>query len=85
MKVVTLFSLPGKRFTWLNSALNTIWATFGNYDVIHLHGITAAWFAWFPQLFSNSSIVFTCHQLESHAASSHQAFWRLSFWLEKWQ
>lgn len=83
MKVVTLFSLPGKQFTWLNSALNTIWATFGNYDVIHLHGITAAWFAWFPQLFSNSSIVFTCHQLESHAAISHQAFWRLSFWLEK--
>jgi glycosyltransferase involved in cell wall biosynthesis len=83
MKVITLLSLPGKRFIWLNSALNSIWATFGNYDVIHLHGMAAAWFAWFPQMFSNSSIVVTFHQLESNVPRSYQKFRRLLPWLEK--
>jgi glycosyltransferase involved in cell wall biosynthesis len=83
MKVITLLSLPGKRFSWLNSALNTIWATFGNYDVIHLHGMVGAWFAWCPQMFSNSSIVVTFHQLESNATWSSKIFRRLLPWLEK--
>jgi glycosyltransferase involved in cell wall biosynthesis len=83
MKVITLLSLPGKRFSWLNSALNTIWATFGNYDVIHLHGMIGAWFAWFPQMFSSSSIVVTFHQLESNVTWSSKIFRRLLPWLEK--
>lgn len=83
MKVITLLSLPGKRFSWLNSALNTIWATFGNYDVIHLHSMVGAWFAWCPQMFSNSSIVVTFHQLESNATWSSKTFRRLLPWLEK--
>jgi glycosyltransferase involved in cell wall biosynthesis len=85
MKVVTLLALPGKRFNWLNSAIYTIWATFGKYDVIHLHGMAAAWFAWFPQMFSNSSIVFTCHQLESDTACawSDKKFRWLLPWLER--
>ncbi|MEY2858946.1 MAG: hypothetical protein RLZZ74_3259 [Cyanobacteriota bacterium] len=86
MKVITLLSLPGKRLSLLNSALNTIWATFGNYDVIHLHGMIAAWFAWFPQIFSNSSVVVTFHQLESlgsdDTSSCRKLLWLLP-WLEK--
>ena len=66
MKVIALPSFPGKRFRLLNSAINTAWATFGNYDIIHIHGIGAAWFTWFAQMFSDSSIIMTCHQLESN-------------------
>lgn len=83
IKIVSLFGLPCKGLSWLNSAFQTIWATFGNYDVIHFHSITAAWFAWFPQMFCNSSIVFTCHQLESNAARSDKTFRWLLLWLEK--
>jgi glycosyltransferase involved in cell wall biosynthesis len=83
MKVITLLSLPGKRLSLLNSAFSTIWATFGNYDVIHLHGMIAAWFTWFPQLFSNSSVVVTFHQLESSRTLSSRTFSWLLPWLEK--
>ncbi|MEM8677053.1 MAG: glycosyltransferase family 4 protein [Cyanobacteria bacterium P01_G01_bin.67] len=65
IRVIALLSIPGKQLNFLlNSALNTIWATLGNYDVIHIHGMASAWFSWFPQLFSGSSIVVTCHQLD---------------------
>jgi len=82
IKVIALPSFPDKRFKLLNSAINTVWATFGNYDVIHIHGIAAAWFAWFAQAFSNSSIIMTCHQLPNNMPS-HRAFYGLSAWLEK--
>ena len=83
MKVIVLPSFSSRRLRWLNSAVNTVWATFGKYDVIHLHGITAAWFAWFPQLFASSSLVVTCHQLEPSGFSSHKILRRLLPWLEK--
>jgi glycosyltransferase involved in cell wall biosynthesis len=83
MKVITLLSLPGKRLSLLNSAFSAIWATFGSYDVIHLHGVIAAWFAWFPQIFSNSSVVVTFHQLESPQTLSSRTFPWLLPWLEK--
>ena len=75
IKVISLFSIPGRHLNYLfNAALNTICATFGNYDVIHIHGIAAAWFAWVPQLFSNSSIVVTCHYLDCQPAKWHRMF-----------
>ncbi|MEM6614745.1 MAG: glycosyltransferase family 4 protein, partial [Cyanobacteria bacterium P01_C01_bin.72] len=83
MKVIALPSLPGKRLSLLNSALNTIWATFGKYDVIHLHGIAAAWFAWFPQMFGEASIIMTCHQLESADIRAYRIFRCLLPWLEQ--
>jgi len=82
MKIIALPSFPGKRLRLLNSAINTIWATFGNYDVIHIHGTTAAWFAWFARVFSNSSIIMTCHQL-SNPRGYDRAFLWLQPWLEK--
>ena len=82
MQVIALPSLSGEQFKLLNYAINTIWATFKGYDVIHIHGITAAWFAWFAQAFCNSPIIMTCHQLEP-ALIRHKAFRWLFSWLEK--
>ena len=75
MKIITLPALPGKQLRLFNSALNTIWATFGKYDVIHIHGIAAA--------FSNSSIVVTCHRLESMENWWYKTFCWLLPWIEK--
>lgn len=84
IRVISLLSLPGKQIDYLvNSALNTIWATFGNYDVIHIHGIIAAWFAWFPQLFSAAKIVVTCHQLDCQKAKGDQTVSWLLPWVER--
>lgn len=83
MKVIILPSLLGKQLDLLNLALNTICATFGKYDVIHIHGVVAGWFTWFPQLFSNSSIIITCHQLESNHTWKFKTFSWLLPWLEK--
>lgn len=84
IRVIALLSLPGKQLNCLfNSALNTIWATFGNYDVIHVHGLAAAWFTWFPQLFSTSPIIVTCHQLDCHKNKWHKMFHWLLPRLEK--
>ena len=83
MQIIALPSLPGKHFKLLNYAMNTVWVTFGRHDVIHIHGITAAWFAWFARVFSNSSIIMTCHQLESDFSSDRKAFRWLFPWLEK--
>ena len=83
MKVITLPSLSERRLSLTNVALATIWASFGNYDVIHFHGIAAAWFAWFAQLFSCSSIIVTCHQLESPEILSNPVCRWLLPWLEK--
>ena len=82
MKIIALPSFPGKRFRLLNAAINTIWATFGNYDVIHIHGTAAAWFAWFAQIFSSSSIIMTCHQLDNPRRCDRAFYW-LQPWLEK--
>ncbi|MEO1341199.1 MAG: glycosyltransferase family 4 protein [Cyanobacteria bacterium J06635_13] len=83
IKVIALPSFPGRRLSLFNSAFNLIWATFGKYDVIHIHGVAAAWFAWFPQMFSDSSIIMTCHQLETDDLRSHQLFRLLLPWIEK--
>ncbi len=80
VRLIALSSIPGRQLNHLfTTALNTIWASFGNYDVIHIHGIAAAWFAWFPQLFSNSSVIVTCHQLDCQPVKWHKIFhWLLS-------
>lgn len=83
MNVITLPSIPAKGLSLINVALATVCASFGKYDVIHFHGIAAAWFAWFAQLFSGSSIVVTCHQLESPQVLSNRVSRRLLPWLEK--
>ncbi|MEM7594508.1 MAG: glycosyltransferase family 4 protein [Cyanobacteria bacterium P01_A01_bin.83] len=76
IRIITLLSIPGTQSNFLlNSALNIICATFGKYDVIHVHNIASAWFLWFPQLFSDSSVVVTCHQLE-YRQSNWNRFWR---------
>ena len=75
IKLIALLSIPSKKLNLLfNSALNTIWATFGNYDVIHIHGIAAAWFCWFPQLVSPSPVIVTCHQLDTRQSKRHPWF-----------
>lgn len=84
IRVISLLSLPGAKFnSWFNSALNTIWATFGNYDVIHIHGLTTGWFTWFPRLFCSSSIIVTCHQLDCCKSKWHENFHWLLPRLEK--
>lgn len=65
VRVIALAPLPLKSTGFmLSSALSTVCATLGGYDVIHIQGIKAAWFSWFPQLFSGSKIVVTSHQLD---------------------
>lgn len=67
VRVITLRRLPLKHINYrLCSAFSAVWASFGNYDVIHIHGIKAAWFSWFPKLFSASKIVITIHQLDNN-------------------
>ena len=48
----------------LSSAFSTVWASLGNYDVIHFQSVSAAWLAWLARLFSNSKIIITAHQLD---------------------
>ncbi len=69
----------------LNAALSTIWASLGSYDVIHIQGTKAAWFSWFPQLFSNSKIVVTSHELNLNDNCSrwHKILNCLSSWMER--
>jgi glycosyltransferase involved in cell wall biosynthesis len=84
IKVIALLSLPGKKLDlFINSALNTIWATFGNYDVIHIHGLTSAWFAWFPQLFCQSKIIVTCQKLDYQKTQWRKTFHWFLPWIEK--
>lgn len=84
IKVISLLSIPGKKLNFLlNTAINTVWATFCNYDVIHIHGVAAAWFSWFPQLFSSSPVVVTCHQLDFRKHKWHRLFHWLLPRLEK--
>jgi glycosyltransferase involved in cell wall biosynthesis len=84
IKVIALFSLPGKKLDlFVNSALNTIWATFGNYDVIHIHGLVAAWFAWFPQLFCHSKILVTCQKLDFQKTKWRKIWHWFLPWIEK--
>jgi glycosyltransferase involved in cell wall biosynthesis len=84
IKVIALFSLPGKKLDlFVNSALNTIWATFGNYDVIHIYGLTSAWFAWFPRLFCHSKIIVTCQKLDCQKTQWRQIFHWFLPWIER--
>lgn len=81
IRVISLFSLPGKILDLLvSSALNTIWASFGDYDVIHIHGLKNAWFSWFPQLFSSSRIVVTCREKDWQQSKWSQ----IPDWLLRW-
>ena len=84
VKVIFLASLPGKYLNFLfSSALNLIWATFGNYDVIHIQGTKAAWFAWFPQLFFNSKVVVTIDRLDGYSNKLCKNWGWLLRWVEK--
>jgi glycosyltransferase involved in cell wall biosynthesis len=65
VRVIALASFPHQQISlMLSSALSTIWASLGDYDVIHLQSTKAAWFSWFPQLFSGSKVIITSHQLD---------------------
>lgn len=65
VRVISLVSLPHKQINFLFcSAISTIWASLGNYDVIHIHGAKAGWFAGFAQIFSRAKIILTNHQLD---------------------
>ena len=83
VRVIALSALPKHRSgLMLSSAISTIWASLGSYDVIHIHSMKAAWFSWFPQLFSGSKIIVTSHQLE---IEGEQTRWRKAFgWLSSW-
>ena len=86
VRVIALSTLPKhKSGLMLNSALGTVLAGLGGYDVIHIHGTRAAWFSWFPQLFSNSKVVVTTHKLDTGNARTgwHRAFSWLLSWIEK--
>ena len=80
VRVIALASLPFQQTGYmLNSAMSTLWASLGNYDVIHIQGMKAAWFSWFPYLFSGSKIIVTSHQLD---LEEPQTKWRKIFgWL----
>lgn len=84
VRIIALASLPRKHISFfLNSALSTIWASLGNYDVIHIQGTKAAWFAWFPQLFSGSKIVVTTHKLDLTRSKLQKTFRWLLPWIER--
>ena len=82
VRIIALSTLPKhKNGLMLSSALSTVLASLGAYDVIHIHGTKPAWFSWFPQLFSSSKVIVTSHQLNTNYASTgwHKAFyWLLS-------
>ena len=80
VRVIALASFPQKKIGFMfSSALSTVCASLGNYDVIHIQSTKAAWFSWFPRLFSGSKIIVTSHQLN---LDSHETKWRKVFhWL----
>ena len=80
VRIIALSTLPKhKNGLMFNSALSTVWASLGTYDVIHIHGTKPAWFSWFPQLFSSSKVIVTSHQLDTNYSS---AGWLKAFrWL----
>lgn len=84
IRVIALVSLPGKKLDfWLNSALNSICATVGNYDVIHFHDLNGAWFSWFTKLFSNSKVILTCKQLNYQKYQKRKFLDRLLISIER--
>jgi glycosyltransferase involved in cell wall biosynthesis len=65
VRVIALASFPRKQISFmLSSALSTIWASLRDYDVIHIQSTKAAWFSWFPQLFSDAKVIVTSHHLD---------------------
>lgn len=80
VRVIALASLPRRLNFLVSSALNTIWATLENYDVIHIQSMKAAWFSWFPQLFSTSKVIVTTHQLDCQPTKCR----KLARWLRPW-
>lgn len=65
VRVIALASLfPKQTGFLLSSACSTLWASLGGYDIIHIQSTKAAWFSWFPHLFSGSKIIITSHQLD---------------------
>ncbi|MGD1920761.1 MAG: glycosyltransferase family 4 protein [Pleurocapsa sp.] len=86
VRVIALAPLPPKQTGFmLSSAFSTVWARLGGYDVIHIQGVKAAWFSWFPHLFSNSKIIVTSHQLDiyCHHTKWDKVFCWLSSLMEK--
>ena len=65
IRVIALASISHQGLNlFINSALSIIWATFSNYDVIHIQGIKSAWLSWFTQLFSPAKVIVTSHTLD---------------------
>jgi len=84
IRIITLIPVSKNRiFFLLNQILNTIWATFGNYDVIHIYGIKVACFAWFPKLFSTAKLVVSCTRLEYQQNYPRRLYTIISRWAEK--
>ena len=84
VRVITLASFARQEVTFLiDSALSTVWASLGNYDVIHIQGMKAGWFSWFPQLFSTAKVVVTSHQLDCEKTRWRKTFRWLLPWIEK--
>ena len=84
IRFVALASLSNAQFNLLfNSAIGIIWATFGNYDVIHIQGVKAAWLSWLPRLFSRAKVIVTSHELDCRRQLYPQGLRWLCSWIEK--
>lgn len=84
IRIITLISASKNQiFFLLNQILNIIWATFGNYDILHIYGVPAAGFAWFPRIFSTAKIVVSCTQLEYLEHPQRKLNTIISRWAEK--
>lgn len=84
IRIITLIPVSKNRiFLSFNQILNTIWATFGKYDVIHIYGMPAASFAWFPKFFSTAKVIFSCTQLKYLKNSQGTLSALICRWMEK--
>ena len=84
IRIITLlFASKRHLFGLFNTAFSTIWATFSNYDVIHIYGVKNALFAWFARLFNVTKIVLTCCQLDYPKHHKNKFWLTLCRWIEK--
>ena len=76
--VVSLPSLPIRGLdAFISSAFGTIYAAWGNYDVVHFHALGPALFSWIPKLFSSAKVIVTCQGLDWQRAK----WGKFSSWL----
>ncbi len=84
IRIIALPLLPERKlFFFLSAAINTVRATFGNYDIIHFYGVKSAFVVWFAKLFSVSKIVVSCQQLDHQKYKRKKPINQLLLWLEK--